>query len=1056
MDDNEARNELIAYIKGGGGVCTYGDVVVFSNLLGESGRNLLDKMINEGILLSIGDFISISPEYSSTRKNGEPTSAQSNNDSKSLDDGADNTDCREAGFDKLDEFSMQHKPMLFDTTSVDSLTLSARSMNALVRKHVKNIRELVAALSSVGCLTGIGQKSAEEIKSSVATRALPPIETISEHQSQMLESISQSNEYIFDEFGMLHATKKSNAAKMGLVMAPGSDILVRDLQIRPATAQAFSRCGIVWVSQALTYSDDELLALPNIGATKLNALRAACEEVCIAPDQKDQAESIEEGGTHLPEWPFAGIDSHLAKMIDEALMEIKAIGIDIREDEWKVFHIAKAIEILNDPYEEKAFRLAQQTFDGERGPGFAETYLNNLLGSALSAGSFGCINIPNSSIWDQAAENICDGKAYVRLNRDTRTLIPLYPSLEQWIETLEPRQQEILSARLSGKTLEECGYMFGVTRERIRQICAKIIKKKPVIQEDKWREFYETYQTGKETFCQVTGEPPSTYYLFHVSGVKKGSKPLSEAPDDPNAPEGVKAAIERMERKKYIPIGGEKVRHDKRSIIQALVRAYASDQAIGLEELYDLYVKTLEEEGLAEDPVLDPTNRRAFGAILDRIDSIINAPHPASVNDGRGIRYYESEDMDFQRLANAIAQGPLRNIECSTALIVRDARYSNILEEFDIRDEYELHNVLKRFCQSAKGFTLGRTPNITIGRATRKQQVLGLIQDMEGADKDELAAEYELRYGVVATTFLANYLKDFGAYERNGKYTCSSAKLTQAQREFVKSQFKGDYMSLALIRSRFGNRFPGSDSHAVNATNLCSSGLTVHEALLVKKSANLRLVFRQLIGSRSRFSLHDEGFGPDVVSDSVFQSELRQAVGRFDVVEYEKDRFVSFDALRASCSWLERSMLQGYADAACKFFPRETPFNVMRLSKHGFTNELDRLREELGLGNYLFDSLIATNYMGGKVKKTSVVEMPVFCVTYSSFAATDLIESIVSGSEGIEIDDIIDFLKDEYGIATTPYFLRGILARSDIYYHEGLEMAFESIEAYERKAREWI
>ena len=263
-------------------------------------------------------------------------------------------------------------------------------------------------------------------------------------------------------------------------------------------------------------------------------------------------------------------------------------------------------------------------------------------------------------------------------------------------------------------------------------------------------------------------------------------------------------------------------------------------------------------------------------------------------------------------------------------------------------------------------------------------------------------------------------------------------------------------MSLALIRSRFGNRFPGSDSHAVNATNLCSSGLTVHEALLVKKSANLRLVFRQLIGSRSRFSLHDEGFGPDVVSDSVFQSELRQAVGRFDVVEYEKDRFVSFDALRASCSWLERSMLQGYADAACKFFPRETPFNAMRLSKHGFTNELDRLREELGLGNYLFNSLIATNYMGGKVKKTSVVEMPVFCVTYSSFAATDLIESIVSGSEGIEIDDIIDFLKDEYGIAMTQYFLRGILARSDIYYHEGLEMAFESIEAYERKAREWI
>lgn len=58
----------------------------------------------------------------------------------------------------------------------------------------------------------------------------------------------------------------------------------------------------------------------------------------------------------------------------------------------------------------------------------------------------------------------------------------LSQTLESLMHELKKREQEILKARYGfedgvEKTLEEIGQSFGVTRERIRQIEAKAIKK---------------------------------------------------------------------------------------------------------------------------------------------------------------------------------------------------------------------------------------------------------------------------------------------------------------------------------------------------------------------------------------------------------------------------------------------------------------------------------------------------------------------------------------------------------------------------------------------------
>ena len=65
---------------------------------------------------------------------------------------------------------------------------------------------------------------------------------------------------------------------------------------------------------------------------------------------------------------------------------------------------------------------------------------------------------------------------------DAATSILLREQIESVLEALTPREKKVLQLRYGlednrARTLEEVGQFFGVTRERIRQIEAKAIKK---------------------------------------------------------------------------------------------------------------------------------------------------------------------------------------------------------------------------------------------------------------------------------------------------------------------------------------------------------------------------------------------------------------------------------------------------------------------------------------------------------------------------------------------------------------------------------------------------
>lgn len=79
------------------------------------------------------------------------------------------------------------------------------------------------------------------------------------------------------------------------------------------------------------------------------------------------------------------------------------------------------------------------------------------------------------------------------------------------------------------------------------------------------------------------------------------------------------------------------------------------------------------------------------------------------------MRYYNSKAYNFDELLFEINIKQYSNEVISTGKIFME--FPQIMHKYDIRDEYELHNLLRRFCvtETYPTMVFKRMPNIMFG-----------------------------------------------------------------------------------------------------------------------------------------------------------------------------------------------------------------------------------------------------------------------------------------------------------------------------------------------------
>ena len=114
-------------------------------------------------------------------------------------------------------------------------------------------------------------------------------------------------------------------------------------------------------------------------------------------------------------------------------------------------------------------------------------------------------------------------------------------NITEWVETNVKigRDRDVIKLRLTGETLESIGKKFGVTREYTRQIINRVLRYKPVLDEDlsELRYWFENYGFLKVNhFNAIFNVPEHTYHYWGMTCKRNFNTDFEDLLADPKLP----------------------------------------------------------------------------------------------------------------------------------------------------------------------------------------------------------------------------------------------------------------------------------------------------------------------------------------------------------------------------------------------------------------------------------------------------------------------------------------------------------------------------------------
>ncbi len=593
----------------------------------------------------------------------------------------------------------------------------------------------------------------------------------------------------------------------------------------------------------------------------------------------------------------------------------------------------------------------------------------------------------------------------------------------------------MLLKRLGGATLEAIGQEAGITRERVRQRIKRqfdvLRAQKKRFYEDRYAYIFENYTFTCEEFQMAFQEPVETFAYLELSRSKRRAEqlPLERVLTDERVSAGMRRQAERVIYRQYVFLNGRYVKRDRSSLTRYVASTRCLEQT-HFEDLLEYYRELLQELGLDQDASL------ALDARSNE-NKLSNASY-ALWSHGKRFRYYDIALREFDELLDALELDRYEDMELSTLKLFREN--PELMEEYDIRDEYELHNLLRKLnSPRLTKLRFGKMPTIEIGHGDHSEQMLTLLLMYAPVSADVLAARYEEVYGVKAATVLANYLREFDEYYFDGVYSIDAKNLTQEQAQRLSELLTQDYYPISEIQEIYLRQFPDADPGQINPYTLKTLGFKVYAGYVVKNTHSSAVeYFNGLLTCQ------------DVVDAREFESRMRYVqaysgeVTRLrhvrEIIEFAPRQFVNLRRLRA-CG-VDRKDLEDYCTAVWRFVGDGTYFTVTSLRQDGFNHPLD----ELGFEEWFYSSVLLEDRERFSYQHIGGTRL--FRCGKGGAQFTDLLRWMLQAQRKIDIFDLRDLLEERYGIAISKDKLVEILRSTDMYYDDIMEAAYMDYDTY--------
>ena len=450
------------------------------------------------------------------------------------------------------------------------------------------------------------------------------------------------------------------------------------------------------------------------------------------------------------------------------------------------------------------------------------------------------------------------------------------PTLEAKINEIENiKQKEILIAKLNGNTLEAIGNIYFLTRERVRQIVKNLINKLGLVKEElMYKSYFIKYNISSDLFIKLFNSNILVYnFLKEKYELGKTSPSLLLKEDD------ITPFIEDTLLKEFnlIKINSNYITNNDLNIIIYILKE--ANTSLGIEEILDKCNKLKEDLNIPKTDL----NERNIMALLERNNKVIHGF-------GRSYRYFELDKVNKEELLSI-----LNNAFGDYSTLYFYEHNSNLMNKYDIRDEYELHNILKRIYDD-ENIVFTRMPDVLIGYNDKFDFIKILILKLAPINVDDFIKHVRLNYGHKENTF-STYLKEnFSNYIHDDVLTYEFVDLLKDEDyKILKDNFINDIYSLNEVKELFIKSINKFDPTYINNYVLNKIGYKLRSNYIIKNE------IKSIVEYLGNIILKDDYFidnGQFNYLKTSYTSFLYDLLKNKEIFKYENNKYITLKGLR--------------------------------------------------------------------------------------------------------------------------------------------------------------
>lgn len=635
--------------------------------------------------------------------------------------------------------------------------------------------------------------------------------------------------------------------------------------------------------------------------------------------------------------------------------------------------------------------------------------------------------------------------------------------IELFFDSMKELTLFILEERAKGRTLEDIGNEKGLTRERVRQLEARQIKRfkedgllqrlideymlkvsnKWIITEKSLAIISEQYQSCLwfvlKTIANNKKEQEQIYYnddleiIIIKETVEEAEQDIDAlvreaiASDDENNTflKSI-AGLAKKRYDKYIYVGNQVVERNRDAFLRHIIRAFV-DKPMRVDDIYELYHKAVREQELGEDFVFP--SKSGFNNKLARLDYVLNST-------GNSARYFDTTQFSAEQIAEGLNIEQYNNKAITTLKLFRENE--ELMNDWDIRDEYELHNLMRKVMPSAN-YT--RSPGVSFGEADRDEQFIELLKETSPIEALEFYQLYEDMYGDKAETLGANQ----GVYKQylvNGVLDIGiesdDVGITAEEEQKLSAALDGDLYTFNQVHI-VANRVLGSSAEKVGPKTIKHIGFNVLGNVAFRyKNNNFTSFLKEYVQKQDIFNLKQ--LEPEIRNRGVTKKTLDELEREGILIEIEKGEYISRRRL-TECG-VGSEQLTKFADDVYNFAGNEY-FTIYSLEKEGMELPFG----EIGMDTFFYEKLLKLD--GRFSYNKNIPGRTFFRRGNTEILTSDCIEKYVFDSpEGIDIYDLIYEIKSDFGFGVSREKILEWVEQKDFYFNKILEKLYIDYDYY--------